>query len=230
MSSAASTRVSLDARTRADRGVFLRARLGQLLAILPLGVWTFVHLWNNLSAFRGADAWQAAVTEYPHPIAQLASAIVVLLPIAVHTVWGIGRLFTARPNNVRYGYFANFKYALQRLSAIGVLLFLGAHIWLAMLSPRLQQGHAEAFAEIAHEMHFHRPTLIVYLLGTLGVSYHLANGLQTFAMGWGLVSTRAALRRIGWISWLAFAVLLAMSWGVVYALYAAAAPAGAALP
>ena len=222
MSSATDT----DARTRtraADRGAFLRARLAQLFAIVPLGVWTVFHLWHNLAAFRGGDAWQAAVTEYPHPVAQLAAAIVVLLPLVIHTVWGIGRLLTARPNNVRYGYFANFKYLLQRASAVGVLLFLGAHLWHAMLAPRLQEGHAEAFAEIAHEMHFHRPTLVVYLLGTLGIAYHLANGLQTFAMGFGVVSSRAALRRLGWISWLAFFTLLAMSWGAIYALYVAAA-------
>ena len=226
MSSAtAATGTSAAARVRADRGAFLRARLGSLLAILPLGVWTFFHLWSNLAAFRGADAWQVAVTEYSHPVAQLASAILVLLPLAIHTVWGMGRLFTTRPNNVRYGYFANFKYLIQRLSAVGVVLFLGAHIWLAMLAPRLQLGHAEAFADISHQMHFHRPTLIVYLLGTLGVAYHLGNGIQTFAMGWGLVSSRAALKRIGWVSWLAFALLLAMSWGAIYALYSAAAPA-----
>src|SRR5579872_5440525 len=88
---------------------FLRARLGSLLAVAPLGVWTLVHLWNNLAAFRGGAEWQSAVTEYPHPLAQLATSIVVLVPLALHTVWGIGRLFTSRPNNIRYGYYANVK-------------------------------------------------------------------------------------------------------------------------
>ncbi|HEV3190531.1 MAG TPA: hypothetical protein VGY54_08550, partial [Polyangiaceae bacterium] len=77
------------------------------------------------------------------------------------------------------------------------------------------------FADIAHEMHFHAPTLVVYLLGTLGVAYHLANGAQTFCLSWGIVSTRAALRRLEWIAILFFVVLLAMSWGAVYALWTA---------
>jgi succinate dehydrogenase / fumarate reductase cytochrome b subunit len=201
---------------------FVRGRLASLFAIAPLGVWTFFHLWHNLAAFEGPEAWQAAVTEYPHPIAQLVTLVVVLLPLVTHTAWGIGRLFTSRPNVVRYGFFANLKYVLQRLSAIGVLLFLGAHLWLAMLQPRLTEGRPEPFADIAHEMHFHRPTLIVYVLGTLGVAYHLANGLQSFAMGWGLVGTRRALKQMGWVSVAAFVVLLGMSWGVIYALYAAA--------
>ena len=39
--------------------------------------------------------------------------------------------------------------------------------------------------DIAHEMHHHLPTLVVYCLGVLGTAYHLANGLQTATMGWG---------------------------------------------
>jgi succinate dehydrogenase / fumarate reductase, cytochrome b subunit len=202
--------------------VFVRDRLASLLAIAPLGIWTLLHLWHNLRAFDGSLAWQSAVTEYPHPVAQAVTLVVVLLPLVLHTAWGIGRLASSRPNNVRYGYYANLKYLLQRISAIGVVLFLGAHLWLAMLKPRLTEGHAESFDDITHEMHFHRPTLVVYLLGTLGVAYHLANGLQSFAMGWGLVSSRRGVWAMEKVSVATFVILLGMSWGVIYALYAAA--------
>lgn len=198
---------------------FLRSRLGSLLAVAPLGVWTANHLWNNLSAFKGGAAWQADVTEYGHPIAFLFSSALALLPLVLHTIWGIGRLFTVRPNNVQYKYFANVKYALQRLSAIGVLLFLGAHIWLAFLRPRLMTGRPEPWADITHEMHHHGPTLTVYVLGTLGVAYHLANGLHSFSMAWGLVTSRRALRKLDVVTYVLFLVLLAMSWGAIYALW-----------
>jgi succinate dehydrogenase / fumarate reductase cytochrome b subunit len=198
---------------------FLRARLGSLLAFAPLGVWTFVHLWNNLAAFQGEDAWRKAVTEYPHPVAQLVTAVIVLLPLVLHTVWGIGRLLSAKPNNQRYGTFENLKYLLQRLSAVGVMFFLGAHLWLAMLHPRLVEGHAEAFGDISHEMRTHLPTLVVYLLGSLGVSYHLANGISTFAMGWGLVSSRRAMARMNVLSIATMVVLVGMAWATIYALY-----------
>lgn len=104
-------------------------------------------------------------------------------------------MLASRPNNLQYTTFSNLKYLLQRLAALGVLLFLGAHLWLAMIRPRFVRGHSEAFADIAHEMRTHTPTLVVYLLGTLGVAYHLANGLGSFAMGWGVVSSRRALRK-----------------------------------
>ena len=223
MTSHASSATALDAAQA--RSSFIRARLASLLAIAPLGVWTVGHLWHNLSAFQGADAWQEAVTQYPHPFAQALSGIVVLLPLAIHTVWGLGRLASTRPNVLRYGFYANLKYVLQRLAGVGVLGFLGAHLWLAMLKPRVTEGHAEAFADIAQEMHFHTPTLVVYVLGTLGVCYHLANGAQTFCMSWGIVSTRAGLRRLEWMAIVGFLLLLAMAWGAVYALWAAGAAA-----
>jgi succinate dehydrogenase / fumarate reductase, cytochrome b subunit len=205
---------------RADMS-FFRARMGSLLAIAPLGVWTVVHLWNNLSAFKGPSEWQRDVTEYDHPLAFFASSLVALLPLVIHTIWGIGRLATVRPNNVRYKYFSNVRYTLQRLSAIGLALFLGAHIWLAMLRPRIQTNKPEPFADIAHEMHHHLPTLLVYVLGVLGVAYHLANGVHTFMMGWGVVTSRRALGKIQLVVWLVFVTLLAMGWAVIYALWEA---------
>jgi succinate dehydrogenase / fumarate reductase, cytochrome b subunit len=208
-----------------SRSEFLRARLASAVAVAPLGVWTAVHVWHNLAAFQGADAWQAAVTEYPHPVAQAVTAIVVLLPLAIHVVWGIGRLLTSRPNNVRYRFYGNLKYTLQRLSALGLLAFLVAHLWLALLKPRLVTGHAEPFADVVQEIHFHTPTLVAYILGTLGVSYHLANGLQTACMGWGVATSRRALARLEWLALAFFLLLLAMSWAAVYALWAAGAPA-----
>jgi succinate dehydrogenase / fumarate reductase cytochrome b subunit len=208
---------------QAARTSFINHRLGSLLAILPLGVWTVVHLWNNLSAFSGALAWQTAVTEYPHPMAQGITFAVVLIPLVWHTAWGFGRLAQTRPNYPRYGYFANLKYILQRLSALGLLAFLGAHLWLAFFRPRLFEGRAEPFADIAHEMHFHRPTLLVYVLGVLAVAYHLGNGVHAAMMSWGVVSSRRALLQWQLLAWVLFILLLAFGWAAVFALYRAGA-------
>ena len=213
----------------ASRGAFIRARLGSFLAVFPLGVWTLIHLWNNLAAWKGAEAWQTAVTEYPHPLSQFITAVLVLLPLLLHTIWGIGRLWTANPNNHRYTNFANLKFLLQRVSAVGLLLFIGAHLYLAMLQPRLgigepaEHGHPEEFRHIAEQMHHHRPTTLVYLLGTLAVSYHLAHGVHTFCMGWGVVSSQRALKKLSSAVFTLFVVLLTMSWAAIYALYQAGA-------
>ena len=205
----------------ASTGSFYRARIASLLAIAPLGIWTVLHLWDNLSAFDGAQPWEQAVTVDRHPLRQTLVVVVVLLPLLLHTLWGIARLASSRPNNVRYGYYDNLKYLLQRLSAIGLLGFIGAHLWLAWVQPRFVEGRPEPFTDISREMAHHTPTLVVYILGVLAVSYHLANGIQTFAMGQGLVASAGALKRLEWVVYLTFVLLLAMGWGSVFALWRA---------
>lgn len=208
-----------DAETTSSRTSFISNRLASLLAIAPLGVWLVIHLWNNLAARSGPEAWQQAVTEYPHPLASGITFAVVLVPLIWHVIWGTTRTIQERPNYPRYAYFSNLRFILQRLSALGLALFLGAHLWLAFIKPRFLEGAPESFADISHQMRFHTPTLIVYLLGTLGAAYHLANGVHAAAMGWGVVSSRGALRRMQLWIWVLFVALLAMGWGAVYAIW-----------
>lgn len=214
---------ALPAPAATNESAYLRNRLSSILAVAPLGAWTVVHIWNQLAVFQGASAWQRAVTGYDHPYAVFAISLVVLLPLLLHTLWGIGRLWKSRPNNVHYGFFDNLRYLVQRLSALGVLLFLGAHLWLAFIHPRFFEGGPEAFADIAHEMHFNVPTLPVYLLGTLGVAYHLGNGIASIGMGWGLATSVKGMKRWETFGIALFVVLLAMSWAAIYGLWSAGA-------
>jgi succinate dehydrogenase / fumarate reductase cytochrome b subunit len=216
-----STTAALE-KPQAQAGSFARGRMGSILAVAPLGVWTILHLWNNLAVYRGGAAWEEAVTHHAHPLSQFATALLVMVPLLIHAAWGISRLRGSRPSaKYTLTLFGNMKYVLQRLSALGLLAFLGAHLWLAMLQPRLVEGHAEFFSDIAHEMHHHGPTLVVYLLGTLAVSYHLANGISTFAMGFGIVSSQRALKKVETLSYFLFAILMVMSWSAIYGLYVA---------
>lgn len=210
----------------AESRPLLWARLGSFVSIVPLGIWTVAHLWNNLSAFSGAEAWEHSVTAYAHPFSEALAFIIVFVPLLIHTGWGLSRLFSTRPNNTRYGYYGNLKYLMQRVTAFGLLLFLGAHVWLAFLHPRLVEGHAEEFEDIARMMHYHLPTLVVYLVGTVAVCYHLANGVQTFFWTWGLAAGRTSMRRLDRLALVLFVVLTAMAYGVIYALYQAGGPLG----
>jgi succinate dehydrogenase / fumarate reductase cytochrome b subunit len=216
--------VPADARSIA-RG-FMLTRLGSLFAILPLGVWTTVHLWNQLAAYTGPQAWQDAVTHHSSPASTALVFTVVLVPLVWHTVWGIVRMFRSKPNP-GITWFSNVRYIVQRLSAIGLLLFLGAHLYLAWFEPRFIRGHAELFSDISREMRFHTPTLIVYVLGVLAIAYHLANGLWSFlSMGWGVTVSKSGIAWMEKISLLLFFVLLAIGWAAVYGLYSGGAAYG----
>lgn len=202
---------------------FLLARLGSLFAFLPVGAWTVVHLWHQLSAYESPQSWQSSVTSHASGATTALTFVLVLGPLLWHTVWGITRMARTRPS-VRIGWFSNLRYLLQRLSALGLLLFLGAHLYLAWFKPRFLEGRPEPFSDLAAEMHFHGPTLAVYVLGVLGIAYHLANGLWSFlSMGWGVTVSKSGIAWMERVSLLLFLVLLAVGWTAIYGLYAAGA-------
>jgi len=209
------------ATPRGASASFTWTRLGSLLSILPLGVWTVNHLWDNLSAFSGKRAWEAAVENHPHPVAHGLTLLLVLLPLVLHTAWGLRRLRSSGANIGRYSTYGNLKYLLQRITAVGLIGFLGAHLWLAMIKPRLLEGGPEPFEEIAREMRFHGPTFWVYVIGTMAVAFHLGNGITSFAWTWGLAAGRRSLQRVDRLAVATFLVLLAFSWATIYALYEA---------
>ncbi len=200
---------------------FILARFGSLFAILPLGVWTLNHLWNQLAAYRADQdqgaAWQRQVTAHSsNATAGLVFAIV-LVPLVWHTVWGIIRMARTRP--VTLPWFGNVRYWIQRLSAIGLILFLGAHLWLAWFHPRFIGGAPEAFRDIAGEMHNNAPTLFVYVLGVLAIAYHLANGVWSFAFGWGINVSKGGMKWLERVIMLLFVIFLLIGWLAVYGMY-----------
>src|SRR5512145_218856 len=86
------------ASAEAATGSLAWTRLASLLAIFPLGIWTVIHIWNNLNAFAGAEPWQTAVTAYSSPVSHAMTLFIVLLPLVLHAIWGTQRTFGFLPN------------------------------------------------------------------------------------------------------------------------------------
>lgn len=197
-----------------------------LFGLVPLGVYVVFHLWTNLYSLAGEKAFNERLEATRNSPGFIFLEIFGLgLPILAHTIIGLVELFRSRPNNAAYGYFDNLKYLLQRISAIGLALFIGAHVWLARIRPSITPdeytvGGHETWAGMHHaynETVGGLPiTLIVYALGLLGVSYHLANGVYTFGIRWGLAISPAGRARMQWLSGVLFVVLLGMSYAAVW--------------
>lgn len=189
--------------------------------VVPLGVYVVLHLWTNLTALDGAEAFDAALQKSrSHPAFLVLEIFGLGIPLMVHTVLGLREIVRGRQNLLTYTFFDNLKFFFQRLSAVGLALFIGAHLWRARILPSyVECKNPPVCSETWMGMHYalsEWPTFIVYALGLLGVSYHLANGLQTASMRLGLVVSRPAQARVQWISWAALAILLAMSAATMY--------------
>ncbi|MHB1845762.1 MAG: succinate dehydrogenase/fumarate reductase transmembrane subunit [Deltaproteobacteria bacterium] len=198
------------------------AKIGSFVGLVPLGLWTAVHLWSQLAAFNGAAAWSRSVTEFPNRSGELVGLTLLLFFIVWHAIWGFQRMGASKPNG--YAHLGNARWWLQRLSAIGLFFFIGAHVWLAKLHPLLETGQPESFADMAAHMAHHAPTLVVYILGVAALAYHLGNGLSNFCFSFGLVTSQ---RGLAWSARVAFLVvlgLLAVGWLAIYALWQAGQP------
>ena len=95
--------------------------------------------------------------------------------------------------------------------------------------PRLDDGRAAADAGVRRDVQGNSraiedvgvdpPALFIDDLGVLAIAYHLANGLWSFAMGWGITASKRALAWAERIAIVVFIALLAVGWSAAYALW-----------
>ncbi|MHB8420975.1 MAG: succinate dehydrogenase/fumarate reductase transmembrane subunit [Myxococcales bacterium] len=201
---------------------YLLGKLGSFIGLVPLGAWATVHLWNNLAAFGGPVRWSNNVTRHPNRVGELLGLSALILFILWHTVWGLSRVAKAKPNGQPY--LGNWRWWLQRVSALGLLLFLGAHLYLAKIEPLLKTGRPETFQDLAAHMAHNPPTLIVYILGIAAIAYHLGNGLWNFSFSFGLITSQRGLKWGTWVAALVVIALLIVGWLAVFALWQAGQP------
>lgn len=200
---------------RPSRLSFVGKRLMSFLGVVPLGIYVVLHLWTNLSSLGGPDAFNASLIESRRHPAFVALELLLGAAILVHVVFGVQQMLRWRINNLAARYFRNFKFFLQRLSGIGVGLFLVAHVVKARILPAMTPMGRETWQGMREALH--EPiTLTVYILGLIGISYHLAEGLWTFLITWGFTVTPAAQRRSEYLAVAFMLALLCMSGLSIY--------------
>jgi succinate dehydrogenase / fumarate reductase cytochrome b subunit len=194
---------------------FWLGKLFSLVGLVPLGIYVVFHLYSNLRSLEGPGVFNQHLAETRTlPFIVPLAILVIWIPIAFHGIYGLFIISKGRSNVGKYPYFQNLKYLLQRLSGIGLLLFIPAHIYKTRIETTLS-GTVLDFAHMSEGLH--EPlTLFVYGLGALGVAFHLANGVWQFCIGWGVTTSVAGMRRVEKLSFLLFFILLFMAYGSIW--------------
>lgn len=184
------------------RRPFVLRRLHSLSGVVPVGVFLVVHLWTNASLLGGRAPFDHAVGEIQRtPLLPVVEVFGVLLPLAFHAIFGVYLATLGRPNVVAYPYARNWAYLFQRITGVVTLVFILAHLWEFRVQKWLFGMSELAFYDtlVAHMSSVVGGLPIIamgYLLGIAASVFHLANGLVTSCLTWGIVVSRPAQRRL----------------------------------
>ena len=196
------TAPALAPRLLEGRAHFLIRRLHSLTGLV-FGGYLIVHLLVNATIAQGGTVYQVQVDKiHDLPFLPVVEWTFIYLPIIFHTVYGTWITITGQPNVGNYPYAKNWFYFFQRLSAIVIVFFMLFHV-LSLKYGWFGTNYAfdphRALGTVGR--HFDNGFLVwfVYPLGILASCYHLANGLWTAAITWGLTISEAAQRRWGYL-------------------------------
>jgi succinate dehydrogenase / fumarate reductase cytochrome b subunit len=184
------------------RHEFLIRRVHSLLGIVPLGLYMTVHLATNASLLNGTQTFQRAVflIHSPGKLLPLIEWGLIFTPLIFHAVIGVWIAKSGKSNSSQYQFRSNKRYTWQRWTGFMALVYLFFHIlhlhgwfhiaaWEAMIRP-LGFGVFRPFNAASSLVRAMQEWSIVwpafYLVGMLACVYHLANGLWTSGITWGL--------------------------------------------
>jgi succinate dehydrogenase / fumarate reductase cytochrome b subunit len=189
---------------------FLLRRLHSLFGFLPIGAFLMFHMWENSQARFGMAHYNEEVVGALQRMNYLVflEIFAIALPLLFHAVYGLVILGSGKPDVRRYPYWHNRLYLLQRLSGVGILLFLFLHVgWTRIWSLWEPAVKANLFEHM--QLLLSNPlTLSAYVLGLLLSVFHLGNGLWTMGISWGVTVTPRA-QRISFAACMALSLLLA---------------------
>lgn len=185
----------------ADRRAFFAKRLHSLTGIAPVGLFLMAHLWTNAAALAGPRAFAQGVDEIQRiPLLPLVEIFGIFLPLAYHAFYGVWLALAGRPNPGTYAYARNWLYVMQRVTGFVAFAFIVLHLWEFRVQKWLfGMSHDLFYTKLTEHLAWtwHGVPLIAfgYLLGVAASVFHLANGLATASITWGLTASRTAQTR-----------------------------------
>ena len=170
---------------------FLLRRLHSLFGLLPVGAFLIFHICENSQARFGVAHYNQEVVGALQRInyLPLLEVFAIALPLLLHALYGVWILASGKSDLLRYPYLHGRLYWLQRISGVGILLFLVLHlgwtrIW-AIWEPAVKANLFQHMQTLLG----HPLTFTAYVLGLLLSVFHLGNGLWTMGISWGVTVT-----------------------------------------
>lgn len=192
------------------RNEFLLRRLHSLSGLIPVGAYMCVHLITNASVLNSVPTFQNAVFGIHSlgKILPLVEWVFIFIPILFHAIFGVIIIRGGLPNHSTYRYGGNFRYSLQRASGMIAFAFIMWHVfhmhgwfhfdaWINGVVEPLGGGKFAPYNAASTAGKALQASIVVqilYAIGILSCVFHLANGIWTMGITWGVWVTPAAQR------------------------------------
>ncbi len=189
---------------------FLIRRLHSLCGLIPVGAFMVVHLVVNASVLQSTAALQKNIYNIHSlgPLLPLVEWTFIFIPILFHAAFGVIIILGGLPNTGDYSYTANRRYTLQRITGMLAFVFILIHVfhmhgwfhadvWLENVVKPLDGAQFRPFnaASTAGQALQSATMVGIYLVGLLACVYHLANGMWTMGITWGVWTSPKAQAR-----------------------------------
>lgn len=215
------------------RHEFIVRRIHSLLGLVPVGAYMVVHLFTNGAILDGPAMFQARVDQI-HGLGATTLLFLewtfIFTPILLHGLVGMVIVARGERNVQYYPYAGNLRYTLQRLTGVVAFIFILWHVfhmhgwlrfewWHQQVAQPLGGGQFDPTAAAVTAAAAIRSSPFMqafYVVGVLACVYHLANGLWTMGITWGLWTAPFAQRWANLPCALVGLVLTIVSLGALY--------------
>ncbi len=189
---------------------FLVRRLHSLSGIVPVGAYMVVHLLTNSSILNSVGMFQANVNMIHNlgPVLPLVEWLFIFSPLIFHAVIGVWIATTGKSNMGQYRLAGNRRYVWQRWTGMVALVFIFVHVfhlhgwfhnefWIKNVAEPLGMAQFRPYNAASTLAFALQGVLwpIFYAVGVIACVYHLANGIWTSGITWGLWISPASQRR-----------------------------------
>lgn len=190
---------------------FLLKRLQSFFGIFPLAVFLCIHFTFNSFVFGGPESFNLLVQfTQGFPLVEFLEVGFIAIPLLVHILLGLIIIYRGSVNLVPYSYYRNWMYIFQRITGFVALAFVCWHVWNTRLHAFLT-GKEVTFAYM--QQHFGPMWVkIFYIAGIMSAVFHLANGLATAMMTWGITASKKSQLAMTIVAWLI--TLFMGAWGL----------------
>jgi len=196
---------------------FLLRRLHSLCGLVPVGVFLCVHLVIGASVLApgASGAEYQRTVDLIQGLGSLLAPIEVigiLLPLTFHALLGLQITYCGEVSIHIYRYGGNVRFALQRIAGIIAFVFILFHVWQMHWVGRALGGGVfdplEAPGTTAAVIQSSWWVAPVYAVGIVASVSHLAAGIWTALITWGITIRPRTQRTCGYLC-AAFGLVLA---------------------